>query len=105
MKAMRFAWTLLPVVLSACTWVEPTKQGSEVVLAETSSVEGCKRVGTASSSVKHEVGIFSRSEDKVREELETLGKNQAAEMGGDTIIAKGPPVDGSMNFDVYKCRD
>ena len=74
-----------------------------MVLVEASHIENCKRVGTASSSVKHEVGIYTRSQQKVTDELVTLAKNQAAEMGGDTIVARGPASEGSMSFDVYQC--
>jgi hypothetical protein len=103
MSMIRYVWPIVLAGLSACTWVEPTREGSEVALVEAHKVEGCKRVGTAGSSVKHEVGIYTRSEEKVAEELVILGKNKAAEMGGDTIVAQGEPVDGTMKFDVYKC--
>lgn len=105
MNLIRYVWPVAFVWLSACTWVEPTKEGSEVVLVKAFNVEGCQRVGTATASVKHEVGIFTRSEDKVAEELVTLAKNKAADMGGNSIVAKGEPVDGAMSFDVYKCGD
>lgn len=97
--------TLFIVVsgLTACTWVEPTKESSDVIVVKAFNVETCKKVGTTTASVKHKVGIFTRSEEKVAEELTTLAKNKAAEMGGDSIVAQGEPVDGSMSFDIYQC--
>ena len=105
MKMNRYAIVVASLGLASCTWVEPTREGSDVVLVKAFNVETCSRVGTATASVKHEVGVFTRSEEKVTEELITLGKNKAAEMGGDSVVAKGEPVEGSMSFDVYKCGE
>ena len=105
MRSNRLGTLLVLVALPACTWVEPTKEGSEVLLVKASNVQNCKNVGVATASVKHEIGIFTRSEEKVTEEIITLAKNKAAEMGGDSIVAKGEPKDGSMSFDVYRCEE
>ena len=105
MSMIRYVVPVALLGLSACTWVELTKEGGEVELVEAVNVEGCQRFGTAGSSVKHEVGVYTRGEEKVTEELVILAKNKAAEMGGDSIVAQGPPVDGSMKFDVYKCGE
>ncbi|UCB55701.1 MAG: DUF4156 domain-containing protein [Thiotrichales bacterium] len=105
MNVLRIALPAVILFQSACTWVEPTKEGSEVSLVKAFNVKGCKRIGTANTSVKHEVGIFTRSEEKVTEELVTLAKNKAAEMGGDSIVAQGSPSEGSMNFDVFRCHE
>lgn len=105
MNLFRFAFVVLLFGLSACTWVEPTEEGSRVVLVKASHVENCKSVGTVNASVKHEVGVYTRSEEKVMEELVILAKNKAAEMGGDTIVARGKASEGSMSFDVYKCGE
>ena len=105
---MKISAIVLSVVVSGlmgCTWVEPTKEGSEVLLVKAFNVETCKKVGTTTASVKHKVGMFTRSEEKVTDELTTLAKNKAAEMGGDSIVAQGEPVDGSMSFDIYKCGE
>ena len=89
--------------LPACTWVEPTREGSEVLLVKAFNVETCEHIGSTTTSVKHTVGPLTRSEDKVREELITLAKNHAAERGADSIVARGDVDNGSMSFDVYRC--
>ena len=38
------------------------------------------------------------------EELERLGRNSAAEMGGDTIVPMSKVIDGERVFNVYQCR-
>ena len=105
MMLNRYVLSIATICLTACTWVEPTKEGSEVVLVKAFNVEVCKKLGTANTSVKHEVGFVTRSEEKVTNELITLAKNRAAEMGGDSIVAKGPASEGSMSFDIYKCGE
>jgi len=91
--------------LSGCTWVEPTKEGQEVLLVKSYNVETCEHIGSTTSSVKHAIGPVTRSEEKVREELITLAKNHAAEKGGDSIVAKGPVINGSMSFDIFRCGE
>jgi hypothetical protein len=105
MKLSGFALSIVIPGLTACTWVEPTKEGSEVLLVKAFNVETCKKMGTTTASVKHKVGIVTRSEEKVTEELTILAINKAAEMGGDSIVAQGEPVDGSMSFEIYKCGE
>jgi hypothetical protein len=105
MKISGFALSIVISALAACTWVEPTREGSEVLVVKASNVQACKKVGTTTTSVKHKIGIITRSDEKVTEELTTLAKNKAAEMGGDSIVAQGEAVEGSMRFDIYKCGD
>ena len=105
MKTSGLALSIVISGLAACTWVEPTREGGEVKVVEASSVETCKKLGTTTTSVKHKVGIVTRSDEKVTEELTILAKNKAAEMGGDSLVAQGEAVEGSMSFDIYKCGD
>ena len=100
-----FALSIAILILSACTWVEPTKEGSEVLVVKAFNVEMCKKLGTTNVSVKHKVGFITRSEEKVTEELTTLAKNRAAEMGGNSIVANGAASEGAMSFDIYKCGE
>ena len=104
-KLTHFLLFIIMLWLSGCTWVETTKEGGKVLLVKSYNVQSCQHLGSTKATVKHEIGPVTRSEDKVREELVTLAKNHAADMGGDSIVAAGPAVDGSMTFDVYKCGD
>jgi hypothetical protein len=105
MSTLRYAFLFVVCGLAACTWVEPTKEGSEVFLVKDFNVEGCKKLGSTTSYVKHKVGFVTRGEEKVNEELITLAKNKAAEMGGNSIVAQGPAKEGRMSFDIYKCGE
>ncbi len=101
---MRY-WTLLPLLLAAgCTWVEPTPMGQGVTVAKSIHVKECKHVADTQSQVKSTVGPLNRDEQTVVEELTTLAKNQAADLGGDTIVALTAPQNGMMKFAIFNCR-
>jgi hypothetical protein len=53
--------------------------------------------------VTAKVAFYHRSELKVRDELETLARNQAAGIPADTIKAIDEPKDGAQNFQAYVC--
>ena len=106
MKKLSVPSVFLLLILSACTWVKPTSMGSEVVVADRNdkSLTACESLGSLTTMVKHTIGSFERSSEKVDSELTTLAQNEAVEMGGDTIAAEGPAVKGRKTFTVYKCR-
>ena len=90
-------------ILSSCTWVRVTSQGEGVRLVQSAkAVEPCKRLGKVNAKVVSRV-IFSRDADKVAEELADLARNEAALMGGDTIIPISEIGDGRRSFAVYQC--
>lgn len=92
------------LLASGCTWVDPIPGASAVTLVTPAHVGNCSSIGTTVSQVKHKVGSIYRSEAKVAEELLTLAKNSAVEVGGNTLVAEGPPVEGSQKFRIYKCQ-
>ena len=105
MKLNLCVLSLAIIALPACTWVEPTKEGNEVTLVKAFNVNNCIKLGTTNATVKHKIGIITRGEDTVMEELITVARNRAAELGGDSIVAKGPASEGTMSFDVYRCGE
>jgi hypothetical protein len=107
MALPRSAITLLvfATALSACTLI-PTQPGADqVVVADESKVAGCEARGATNVSVIHEVGGFHRLPDVVADELARLASNTAVDMGGDTLVAQGPVVEGKRKFAIYKCRN
>lgn len=100
-------YLLLPLIaltLNACTWVALEESGANIRVAEGEDLSACTQKGTITTSVKHKVGFYERNDLKVREELETMARNDAAENGADTIQALGEPVDGEQKFGMYDCR-
>lgn len=95
--------TLL-MVLSNCTWVQLTSAGEQVEVRSASQVAGCERLGRASSSTLDRLVIVDRSSSRQQEELFTLARNEAANMGGNAIVAIDDVNNGRQQFDVYLCQ-
>jgi hypothetical protein len=90
--------------IAGCTWVKLTAPGEGVRVGTMAQVTACKRLGATHAKTSTKMAFFSRSMKKVDEELETLARNEAADMGGNTIVAQGPTSsEGRRSFDVYRC--
>jgi len=88
----------------ACTWVPESPEGAKVSVAQASDVTNCERKGEVASILKSRVGGYERKPGKVAEELQTLARNEAALMGGDTVVAESTVWDGRQDFGVYRCN-
>jgi hypothetical protein len=90
---------------SACTWVKLTPPGENVRVGTIAQTTGCEKLGATHAKTSTKVGIFGRSPKKIGEELENLARNEAAEMGGNTIVPQGPTSsEGRRSFDVFRCH-
>ena len=96
---------VLVFAVSACTWVKPDPAGAKVRVAYDGNVAGCSKVGEIGVGVRDRImpGI-DRNELKVRDELESLARNEAAGLGADTITALNEPVQGDQRFAAWRCR-
>lgn len=95
---------LTTLALANCTWVEPDAQGKQVQVAYGKNLGACTQKGTVTVSVKSKVGFYERNDLKVRDELESLARNEATELGADTVQALSEPVEGEQKFGAYDCR-
>ena len=87
--------------MPACTFVHMAPSAGKVkVLA---SAPPCDKRGEAEVSVRHKVGFYERSEAQVRDELETLARNEAPGVGADSISPLGQPVDGTQRWALWRC--
>lgn len=94
----------LLAALSACTWVKMEPAGNAVrVAGPGANLVACEKRGEVAVSVRHKVGLYERNEIKVLDELETLARNEAPSLAGDTVQARGAPVDGEQRFAVFRC--
>jgi hypothetical protein len=94
---------LLVFSLTACAWVKVTGKGEGVrVLQSAQSLESCKKLGNVNSKVISQF-IFDRDAEKVAGELADLARNEAALMGGDTVVPVSKIIDGRRSFAVYQC--
>ena len=103
-KTQALVLTCAAALVSGCTWVKPVEGSDQVELLTLKDVSSCKKLGYTTSHVKNQVAGLTRNQDAVSEELVTLGKNQAVEMGGDTLVQAEPLRDGKVVFDIYKCK-
>lgn len=94
---------LIAGLLNACAWVEQTEAGKKVTLATAQQVTACKELGKTAVSVKHTVAGMERKPHIIKEELEKLAKNSAAEMGGNTIIPASEIKEGKQTYRVFRC--
>lgn len=88
-----------------CTWVEPDAGGSGVKVAYSSgAIANCVRLGEITVSVKASVAGIDRSETKVRDELESLARNEGATMNATHVYPVAEPLAGSQKFEAFDCR-
>lgn len=95
---------VLVTVLTACTWVKLTPQGEVVRVAGAGEIAGCERLGEITAKVLDKAAFVKRSRDKQAEELAALARNEAGDMGADTIVAASDIHEGRRRFTVYQCR-
>lgn len=94
---------IVAVFVCSCTWVKPEFGAEDVALVKYAHAQNCKKIGTVYSNTTNRILGIHRSHKKVNEELLTLAKNEAHELGGDTLVVLGPVVEGEQKFDAYRC--
>lgn len=95
---------LVVLLLSACSWVKMSPEGEEVTVAKAAHVANCKFAGTTTVSVKSDIVSFKRDAETMKTELETLARNEANKLKGDTIVPVTEIKDGEQTFKIYKCN-
>ncbi|MDH5823329.1 DUF4156 domain-containing protein [Luteimonas sp. RD2P54] len=95
---------LLASILAAtgCTWVHMAPGASAVRVAATAPT-GCEKRGEVAVSVKHSIAFIDRNPLRVREELETLARNEAPGLGADTVHPLSEPVNGDQRYAAWRC--
>ena len=94
---------LIVVMISACSWVKLTPSGEKVRVLSISEVGSCKKLGKTKTMLKDKIAGIKRNAAKVKKEMETLARNSAADMAGDTVVPVSEIKDGEQVFDVYRC--
>ncbi|HUS38990.1 MAG TPA: DUF4156 domain-containing protein [Pirellulales bacterium] len=90
------------LLVSGCATLKLSEGGEKVRVLDPAEVSSCKNLGRTNASVTARV-VFDRPADAVAEELETVARNSAASMGGDTIVPLTVIEEGKQTFVVYKC--
>ncbi len=94
----------LVVAGTACTWVPmQTGAASVRVLAAGAPPAGCTKLGEIEVEVTDNVAFYERNPIRVREELETMARNEALGLGADAVQPAGDPQDGRQRFNGLRC--
>lgn len=92
------------VLASGCTWVKMAPGASAVrIIGAGGPPAGCAKQGEIAVSVKDSVAFYERNNLRVREELETLARNEAPGLRADTIQPLGDPAGGEQRFTAFHC--
>ena len=87
---------------SGCTFVHMAPGATKVKVLAAAPV-GCEKRGEVEVSVKDRLGPYERSEAQVRDELETLARNEAPGLQADTLQPLGDPANGEQRFAAFRC--
>ena len=105
MRACKLKILLLGVAtaLTACSFVSLDPQARDVMVQNDANVlKGCKFLGNTTVSLWSKAETFQRH-DTVKDQLDTLARNEAATMGGDRITPYSAINNGKRTYSVYKC--
>lgn len=105
-QRLRFAGLFVTVLcsLSACTFVKMGPGAEQVrVVAQGREMSACEKRGEVLVSVKDRLGPYERDSLRVRDELETLARNEAPSLRADTVQPKSEPLDGEQRFLAFRC--
>ena len=102
MRIMSLALLATAVLGAGCTWVHMAPEARAVKVVD-GPPAGCAKRGEIAVSVKDSIAFYERNDLRVRDELETLARNEAPGLGADTIQPLGPPIQGEQRFAAWNC--
>ncbi len=94
---------ILALITSSCSWVDLTKEGEKVRVLSMQEVSSCKELGKTTVSLLDRVAGIDRNREQVQSELETLARNSAADMQGDTVVPISEVGGGKQVYAIYRC--
>lgn len=103
-KSIQGVFLVSMLAAGGCTWVHMAPGASAVrVIDGGGTPAGCEKRGEVEVSVKDSVAFYDRNQLRVREELETLARNEAPGLQADTVQPLGEPANGSQRFAAWRC--
>lgn len=93
----------LTTFVAGCAMVSLTSDGERIRVLNPAEVSSCRELGKTSTSVTATALGVPRPPETIAKELETIARNSAANMNGDTIVPLTVIKDGQQTFVVYKC--
>lgn len=90
-------------LVSSCATVNLSSGGEKVRVLSPDEVSSCRELGKTNTSVTATALGVPRPPETIAMELETIGRNSASNMSGDTIVPLTVISEGKQTFVVYKC--
>ncbi len=101
----RSALTLIVagLALAGCSLTQMTPEAQRVQVVATAPT-GCTPAGRVEVSVTSGFMMLKRNQLRVKDELETLARQEASRIGANTITPREvPSADGRQSFEAYRC--
>jgi len=92
-------------IFIGCAAPKLDEGGEKARVLAAGEVTSCKKLGTTTASVLGKVLGIDRPIESMTKELQTIARNSASNMGGDTIVPLTKIENGKQSYDVYKCVD
>ena len=103
-RALLLPASILVTAIAGCSWVSLSPGGERVRLMKPEEVTVCQKLGRTTATTSTTVlGFIGRGYPTVAEEVQYLGRNEAAKMGGDSIAPEGGIEGGRQVVGVYRC--
>ena len=94
---------LFVITLASCSFVSLDPMAENVIVSpDAASLKSCKFLGNTTVSLWSKASTF-QSDTTVNTQLDTLARNQAAAMGGNTVVSYSKINNGEETYSVYKC--
>ena len=92
-------------LITGCTWVPIEPGAAQVqVYPMGQTMASCKNLGEVSVSITAEVGPYERNSVTVRDELETLARNEALTLHADSVQPIAEPANGRQRWLAFRCK-
>jgi len=95
----------ISVVFAGCATPKLNEGGEKIRVLAPNEVSSCRQLGKTNATVLDKVVGIDRPIESIGKELETMARNSASSMGGDTIVPLTVVENGGQSFIVYKCID
>ncbi|NNE64203.1 MAG: DUF4156 domain-containing protein [Gammaproteobacteria bacterium] len=94
---------VITMFVAGCAMVSLTSGGEKIRVLAPDEVSSCRELGKTNTSVTATALGVPRPPETLAKELETIARNSAANMNGDTVVPLTVISEGRQTFVVYKC--
>ncbi|MEE2729440.1 DUF4156 domain-containing protein [Ketobacter sp.] len=91
------------LLLAGCSWVDLDPKAENVLLLKPFQTKQCEQIRRTTSQVLDKVWFVNRNQEKMADELATLARNTAVEIGGNAVVADSEISEGKQAFIILNC--